>query len=74
MKKTVFFLTATVLLSFICYSKVVYNENGAGAPAVDYKHLVDNFKSPDAVYGVDCWWWWLNGNVTKAAITKDLEA
>jgi hypothetical protein len=43
-------------------------------PTVDYKHLVDNFKSPDTQYGVDCWWWWLNGNVTKKAITKDLEA
>jgi len=33
-----------------------------------------NFKDPDRVYGVNCWWWWLNGNVTKEAITKDLEA
>ncbi|WP_442481928.1 glycosyl hydrolase [Aeoliella sp. SH292] len=23
---------------------------------------------------VHCWWWWLNGNVTKEAITRDLEA
>jgi len=22
---------------------------------------------------VQCWWWWLNGNVTKDAITRDLE-
>ncbi|WP_346857427.1 glycosyl hydrolase [uncultured Draconibacterium sp.] len=36
--------------------------------------LKKNFKQPDAEYGINCWWWWLNGNVTKGAITKDLEA
>jgi hypothetical protein len=34
----------------------------------------ENFKAPPSTYGVNCWWWWLNGNVNKAAITKDLEA
>ena len=33
-----------------------------------------NFQKPSDEYGVNCWWWWLNGNVNKAAITKDLEA
>lgn len=33
-----------------------------------------NFQDPDASSGVNCWWWWLNGNVNKATITKDLEA
>ena len=36
--------------------------------------LQSNFKNPGKEYGVNCWWWWLNGNVTKEAITKDLEA
>jgi len=36
--------------------------------------LADNFQNPPAEYGINCWWWWLNGNVTKGAITKDLEA
>ncbi len=33
-----------------------------------------NFSAPHSDTGVNCWWWWLNGNVTKASITKDLEA
>ncbi len=33
-----------------------------------------NFENPEVNSGVNCWWWWLNGNVNKAAITKDLEA
>lgn len=41
---------------------------------VTYEFLSDNFKTPDQSSGVNCWWWWLNGNVTKEAITKDLEA
>ncbi|MFT4031496.1 MAG: glycosyl hydrolase [Siphonobacter sp.] len=31
------------------------------------------FKNPSSRYGIRCWWWWLNGNVTKEAITHDLE-
>ena len=40
----------------------------------NFDYLKENFKNPDAKSGVNCWWWWLNGNVNKAAITKDLEA
>lgn len=32
------------------------------------------FAQPSPHYGIRCWWWWLNGNVTKEAITRDLEA
>lgn len=40
----------------------------------DDELLAKKFANPDISYGVNCWWWWLNGNVTKEAITKDLEA
>ena len=30
--------------------------------------------NPPRSAGVRCWWWWLNSNVTKEAITRDLEA
>ena len=32
---------------------------------IDYDCLKSNFQQPDRTYGVNCWWWWLNGNVTK---------
>ncbi len=47
---------------------------GCTKSEVNETALKDNFKQPDAEYGINCWWWWLNGNVTKGAITKDLEA
>ena len=31
------------------------------------------FQNPPREYGIRCWWWWLNGNVTKESITRDLE-
>lgn len=31
------------------------------------------FATPASRYGIRCWWWWLNGNVTKDAITRNLE-
>ena len=36
--------------------------------------LKSDFQDPPRKVGVRCWWWWLNSNVTKEAITKDLEA
>jgi len=41
---------------------------------ISYAELKSNFQNPPNESGVNCWWWWLNGNVNKAAITKDLEA
>jgi hypothetical protein len=31
------------------------------------------FRRPPQSAGVRCFWWWLNGNVTQEAITRDLE-
>ena len=50
------------------------NYNQQNNSSVDFTYLKENFKNPSSVYGVNCWWWWLNGNVNKAAITKDMEA
>ncbi len=35
--------------------------------------LRQGFSQPPQHAGVRCWWWWLNSNVTKEAITRDLE-
>lgn len=34
--------------------------------------LENEFRCPPRESGVRCWWWWLNGNVTREAITRDL--
>jgi len=36
--------------------------------------LEAGFRDPPRSAGVRCWWWWLNSNVTRDAITRDLEA
>lgn len=41
---------------------------------VSFAALEDGFQTPPQEAGIRCWWWWLNSNVTKEAITKDLEA
>lgn len=33
----------------------------------------EGFLNPPQSAGIRCWWWWLNGNVTKESITRDLE-
>ena len=39
-------------------------------PIVD---LEAGWNDPPRMSRTQCWWWWLNGNVTKEAITQDLE-
>ncbi|MBN2507416.1 MAG: glycoside hydrolase [Verrucomicrobia bacterium] len=36
--------------------------------------LDDGWRQPPVSARVRAYWWWLNGNVTRAAITRDLEA
>ena len=52
--------------------KSVNNNNAE--PEEVFRQIKANFHNPEPASGVNCWWWWLNGNVNKAAITKDLEA
>ena len=35
--------------------------------------LLQGFQHPPAAARLRCYWWWLNGHTTKAAITRDLE-
>ncbi len=43
-------------------------------PVKSYEYVSSQFGDPSQEFGTSCWWWWLNGNVTKEAITRDLEA
>ena len=63
---------SNALFWFSCY-KVVENlsEDSEGK---DLINLAAGFKNPPGESGIRCWWWWLNSNVTKESITKDLEA
>ena len=66
-------------IKFICLVIVVFvfsviNAQNINESSKSYDFLKENFKNPLRESGVNCWWWWLNGNVNKDAITKDLEA
>lgn len=66
-------LLSTVLGAFFLTGCLV-SEKPQDVSQRNYDGLKQHFDSPEQIYGVNCWWWWLNGNVTRAAITKDLEA
>ena len=51
-------------------SAVVLAASHDSAAAAD---LEAGFRNPPPAAGIRCFWWWLNGNVTKEAITRDLE-
>ena len=60
----------------ICFSYIRCGDeiNDADHASKNFDLVKANFKNPASNSGVNCWWWWLNGNVNSAAITKDLEA
>jgi hypothetical protein len=46
---------------------------GGCAGAAQTDELAQGFANPPNGVRLRAYWWWLNGNVTKAAITRDLE-
>src|ERR1017187_5173673 len=42
--------------------------------APSHDALREGFTNPPPEARLRCYWWWLNGNTTEAAITRDLEA
>ena len=46
----------------------------AATDPISLDALGQRFAAPPQRAGMRAFWWWLNGNVTKASITKDLEA
>jgi hypothetical protein len=63
-------LIPAFLLLTCCHSSP---ENGL-AGEISIETIREGFRKPDAASGPRCWWWWLNSNVTKESITRDLEA
>lgn len=68
MKRTVVFLFLMAAMLCSCHSQTTPPKHYSKA------ELENNFRQPSSEYGTDCWWWWLNGNVTREAISSDLEA
>src|SRR5581483_4772254 len=60
--KKIFFLFAVMLLSIAAFSQGSLNDN-----------LYKNFVTPPDAAKPRVWWHWMNGNITKDGIRKDLE-
>jgi hypothetical protein len=54
---------------FICILALLF---AVFSPAADT--LEEGFRNPPLEAQTRCWWWWLNSNVTREAITRDLKA
>jgi hypothetical protein len=67
--KNLFFIALSILIISCSIKSEKTTDNKANLATIK-----TSFKNPEQISGVNCWWWWLNGNVNKAAITKDLEA
>ena len=56
-----------------CVVTIVYCLVVAFAYAAEANDLETGFRNPPHSAGIRGFWWWLNSNVTKEAITRDLE-
>lgn len=64
-------LPGGVLSSEPDFLPVVRSELAAGLESV--VDLESGWKDPPQSAKTRCWWWWLNGNVTREGITRDLQ-
>lgn len=64
-------LTHGIKLSCLLAMTALISNAARGAPTTD--PLERGFVEPPQEAKLRAYWWWLNGNVTKAAITRDLE-
>jgi hypothetical protein len=71
-KRSWYPVAIALLFVIISCEKPADTEKNSSNITID--QVREEFRNPPREYGVNCWWWWLNGNVNKAAITKDLEA
>jgi len=64
-----------VLLFLLAIASILISckTNALDSPKSSVTALREGFSQPPRYAGVRCWWWWLNSNVTKEAITHDLE-
>ena len=68
-------LCCLVLLVLMFQGQSCKRENGSReSAALTGQDLEEGFRNPPNEAGIRCWWWWLNSNVTRESITRDLEA
>jgi len=69
------FTIASVAFALVCSVPVrASNQTSHGVTANKASDsLAEGFAHPPRQARLRAYWWWLNGNVTKAAITRDLE-
>ena len=71
------YLKGAFLASIVCMFGCVNTQTNSTSTEINseigYINLETGFLNPPHSAGVRCFWWWLNGNVTKEAITRDLE-
>jgi len=63
------FVMRAAILALVFYCSI----SEPAAAQVRQSSLEESFRRPPQSAGVRCFWWWLNGNVTKEAITRDLQ-
>lgn len=73
-----YFIAAVILLFFISCNNTPHPDSDSNQYAtqfnVSYSQLLEEFQTPPNSAKIRAYWWWLNSNVTKDCITKDLEA
>jgi len=64
------FITGTILLAAFLYSC----SNKTCIPDEQFNSMIENFSTPSEDNTLWCYWYWINDDISKEGITKDLEA
>ena len=74
MKKSLLCGALLLTTSFLTLPTFAQTAPPAATDPISLDALSQRFAAPPQRAGMRAFWWWLNGNVTKVSITKDLEA
>jgi hypothetical protein len=66
-------LVRSIILLFFVLQVSAQEQKSVVSKDTDDNIVDAEFLKPGSAYGTRCWWWWLNGNVTRQSITRDLE-
>ena len=72
-RTTLFLCRIAVALSTVLCGTAVAQQPTANQATVAADELEQGFRDPSDAYKPHAWWHWMNGHVTREAITRDLE-
>ncbi|MCE5185588.1 MAG: hypothetical protein LLF76_05625, partial [Planctomycetaceae bacterium] len=65
-------LINVLLVSFAALQYIVIAQESPAVPGASYEQIMSEFITPADKNHLWCYWYWINDDISKAGITRDL--